>query len=285
MLIQSISFKANPYGKIQLPKINSGTAEIKLYRLEDSDVLFLTALKKINEQNKLFHHSAAGKNEPENLKNIIDESLEHILAVLNINRTQKEFPKAYHFIATYEKTPLGLFSGLSPKLTSDKKIIYSSNGIKGDVETDWLATWPYKQSRIAKSIGTSLISAFFKTVVESGFPLERFFTRSEIPEKSVAYNWNKKIGFKVVDKKNPYKLLDSVDDKDLKSYYKPLDGPNNALDLRLLNSGYKLNSDPVIPMAITAKDAYKNSLEFLNFHKMTYLPKDSSFNLFDCLEI
>lgn len=284
-LIQSISFKANPIGKIQLPKINSGTAEINLYRLENSDALFLRTLKQANEENKLFNHSATGENEPKNLKNILDESLEHILSVLNINQKQKELPKAFHFLASYKKTPLGLISGFSPKLTLDNKIVFSTTGRKGEVETDWTSIWRNENNPKIKSIGTFLRYIFYKSTVESGFPVERFYTRSEIPEKSVAYKWNKKIGLKVIDKNNSDKLIPDINDKDLKSYYQPLEGSNDALDLRLVKPDYKLNSDPIIPMAITAKDAYKNASEFLKANKMAYFPNSSSVDLFDYLKI
>ena len=133
-------------------------------------------------------------------------------------------------MAFADNEPSAILIGNILKKDKDGNLHYSSrkNHSKDETELDWLATWNKK----ILGEGKVIVSEFFYKIIEDGF--KQVYVRSEVPQKSFALEFYKKMGFQPLSKKQR-KLQRNNDN----SY---------------LIGQYDIPSDPVVPMKATIKD-------------------------------
>jgi len=273
----SIFFKARKVAGFELEENNnaselSAVKNIELYRLDEHDIDFLEKISRANKENSLFVSSANDLNSSKNLKSIIHESINHIIASLTMHKFFNLPYDPIHLLAIADKKPVGIITGMSPKIDRNLKITYSITNKKGEVETDWIASWSNKNGIRIKGLGKVLLSQFYYMVIKSGYKVKSFYTRSEVPEKSIALQFYKKLGLKPVK--------DCIRRK--------MDEPYDPVELNLLfiNKGRKLSKLPVIPMRINRKKAEENIQKvFQKYKRQDYMEQTGFVNLNDIASI
>lgn len=213
------SFKAYPLAKYSY--LHGEAKDIFVYQLEKRDVGFM---KNLSENIDKFYK----KHEVEDwsTKQVMKEAID---AGVSILQSEKE-DKAKVLMAFADNEPSAILIGNILKKDKNGNLHYSSrkNHSKDETELDWLVTWNKK----IFGEGKVIVSEFFHRVIKDGF--KQIYVRSEVPEKSFALEFYKKMGFK------------PLSDKQRKLQRKN--------DNNYLIGEYDVADDPVVPMKATIKD-------------------------------
>ena len=99
--------------------------------------------------------------------------------------------KAKVLLAFCDEEPSAILVGNTLKIDKNGRFHYSSrkNHSTDETELDWLATWNKK----ILGEGKVIVCEFFHTLLKDGF--KQCYVRSEVPEKSFALEFYKKMGF------------------------------------------------------------------------------------------
>ena len=219
------NFKAIPLAKYSFLK--NQEKDIVVYKLEKRDIGFL---KYVSEHIDTFYKKH--EIEDESPRQIVKEAVDASIEILQ----RKEEEKADVLLAMADLEPSAILIGNILKKDKNGNVHYSSrkNHSKDETELDWLATWNKK----ILGEGKVIVSEFFHRVIEHGF--KQVYVRSEVPEKSFALEFYKKMGFEPLSK-GQRKLQRKNDNSYVIGNYDVLD-------------------DMVIPMKATIKDI-RQSLE------------------------
>lgn len=266
----NITFSARKIATVELDKVKpEGTtslekADVDIYSLEERDIPYLESLVSKNEKNELFAHCATDKNNAANLREIIDDGINAIVSDLKLVKFLNPPYEPVNLLALSEGKPVGIFSGMSPKLDKELNIVYAATGIQGEAETDWIACWNGPQNTRMKGLGKVLSAFFFDKVKKTDFPLKSFYTRSETPDKSIACNFYESIGYKKTGNKVP------------------MITHNEAVEINNIFSKreYSLDEAPAIPMRIDAETAAKTTKKVFDSCNKKDVENPESIDLF-----
>lgn len=221
----SPNFTAIPlaqYGYLHDKKQN-----VVVYQLEKQDVNYL---QNISDNIDSFYK----KHEitDDSTKQVLKEAVEAGIEILQ----SKYEKKAKVLLALSDDEPSAILIGNVLKVDKNGGFHYSSrkNHSKGETELDWLATWNKK----IFGEGKVIVTEFFHSVLKDGF--KHIYVRSEVPEKSFALDFYKKMGFEPL----------SEEQREIQ----------RKNDNRYLIGDYDSLEDNIIPMKITTR-AVKNSIK------------------------
>ena len=239
----SPGFKAIPLAKYSFLKVQE--KDIVVYKLEKSDTGFL---KYVSEHIDAFYKRH--EIEDESPRQIVKEAVDAGIEILQ--RPEEE--KSDILLAMADFEPSAILIGNILKKDKNGNVHYSSrkNHSKKETELDWLATWNKK----ILGEGKVIVTEFFHRVLSHGF--KQVYVRSEVPEKSFALEFYKKMGFEPLSKEQ--RKLQRKNDN---SY---------------VIGNYDVSDDMVIPMKATIKDIKtvlrKRSREFEKKKKKNPLSTD-----------
>ena len=184
----STSFGAIPLAKYGY--LNNKSKDVVVYQLEKKDINYLKYILDNIEKFFVKHEI-----EDNSTKQVLAESLNAGIKILE--RGTEAEPKARVLLATSEEEPSAILIGNTLKVDKKGRLHYSSrkNHSSNETELDWLATWNKK----ILGEGKVIVCEYFSTVLEDKF--EQIYVRSEVPEKSFARDFYKKMGFKPLSKK------------------------------------------------------------------------------------
>lgn len=174
------SFKAIPMAEYKY--LNDKDKNVVVYQLEGRDTDYL---KYISDNIDGFYkrHDI----QDDSTKQVVKEAVDAGIEILN----NEEEEKAKVLLALSDEEPSAILIG--NVLKADKKggLHYSSrkNHAKDETELDWLATW----NKNILGEGKVIVNEYFHTLAKDGF--KQVYVRSEIPEKSFAMGFYKKMGF------------------------------------------------------------------------------------------
>ena len=182
------NFKAIPLAKYGY--LNDKTKDVIVYQLEKSDIDYL---RFISQNIKNFYKKY--KINDESTKQVVKEAVDAGVEILSEQKYKEE--KAKVFLALSGNEPSAILIGNTLKVDKNGKFHYSSrkNHSAEETELDWLATWNKK----ILGEGKVIVCEYFHTLLKDGF--KQCYVRSEIPEKSFAMEFYKKMGFKRLSKK------------------------------------------------------------------------------------
>ena len=221
----NLNYKARPLAKYCY--LHNRSRDIIIYQLEKTDIDFLELIsKKIKSFYR--HYGIKDESTQQVLKEAVDAGIE-ILAEKNVKEE-----KAKVLLAISDKEPSAILIGNTKKIDKMGKFHYSSrkNHSKDETELDWLATWNKK----ILGEGKAIVCEYFRTLLEDGF--KQCYVRSEIPEKSFALEFYKKMGFAPLSNKQR-KILRKND--------------NNYVI-----GNFDAPKDMIIPMKATTKDIQRS---------------------------
>lgn len=182
------SFKAIPLAKYGY--LNNKTKDVIVYQLEKKDIDYLQYLsrniEKFYKRHEIYDDST---------KQVVKEAFDAGVAILSETKIKEE--KAKVLMAFSDKEPSAILIGNTLKKDKKGKFHYSSrkNHSCEETELDWLATWNKK----ILGEGKVIVCEFFESLLNDGF--KQCYVRSEIPEKSFAMEFYKKMGFKPLSKR------------------------------------------------------------------------------------
>ncbi len=174
------NFKAIPMAEYKY--LNDKDKNVVVYQLEGRDTDYL---KYISDNIDGFYkrHDI----QDDSTKQVVKEAVDAGIEILN----NEEEEKAKVLLALSDEEPSAILIG--NVLKADKKggLHYSSrkNHAKDETELDWLATW----NKNILGEGKVIVNEYFHTLAKDGF--KQVYVRSEIPEKSFAMGFYKKMGF------------------------------------------------------------------------------------------
>ncbi len=224
------SFCAIPIAKYCY--LQEKTKDVVVYKLEKRDINYL---KHISDNIDKFYKRNNIKDE--STMQVVKEAFEAAVEILKGKKSFEE--KAKILLAMFGEEPSAILIGNTLKVDKNGNFHYSSrkNHSKDETELDWLATWNKK----IFGEGKVIVTEFFNSVLKDGF--KQVYVRSEIPEKSFAMNFYKKMGF------------DTLSDEAREIQRKN--------DNRYLIGNFDDFEDTIIPMKATTQDM----LESYNKHK------------------
>ncbi len=178
----SANFRAFPLAKYGY--LNDKSKEVIVYQLEKKDVDYLKYIS-ANIKNFYKKHEI----EDESTKQVVKEAFDAGAAILEESKYKEE--KAKVLLAFCDEEPSAILIGNTLKIDKNGKFHYSSrkNHSSDETELDWLATWNKK----ILGEGKVIVCEFFHTLLKDGF--KQCYVRSEVPEKSFALEFYKKMGF------------------------------------------------------------------------------------------
>ena len=147
-------------------------------------------------------------------RQVIEEAFNAGIQILK--RPEQANDKTRIIMAFYDNEPSAILIGNALKVDENGHLHYSSRKEHGENETelDWLATWNKK----IPGEGRSIVFEYFQTVIKDGFTA--CFVRSEVPEKSSAEKFYKRMGFRkfarrrsIFRKKDNKYVIGKFDDK------------------------------------------------------------------------
>ena len=182
------SFKAIPLAKYGY--LNDKAKNVIVYQLEKKDIGFL---KYVSQNIDRFYKKH--EIEDESTKQVVKEAFEAGVAILEESRFKED--KAKVMLAFSDEEPSAILIGNTLKFDKKGHFHYSSrkNHSVDETELDWLATWNKK----ILGEGKVIVCEFFHTLLKDGF--KQCYVRSEIPEKSFAMEFYKKMGFEPLSKR------------------------------------------------------------------------------------
>ncbi len=175
------------FGAIPLAKygyLNDKAKNVVVYSLEKKDIGYL---KNISANIEQFYKKYEVNNE--SAKQVIKEAFDAGAAILSETKYKED--KAKVLLAFSDEEPSAILIGNTLKIDKNGRFQYSSrkNHSVDETELDWLATWNKK----ILGEGKVVVCEFFHTLLKDGF--KQCYVRSEIPEKSFAMEFYKKMGF------------------------------------------------------------------------------------------
>ena len=174
------NFKAIPMAEYKY--LNDKDKNVVVYQLEERDSDYL---KYISDNINGFYRRHDIQDD--STKQVVKEAVDAGIEILN----NEEEEKAKVLLALSDEEPSAILIG--NVLKADKKggLHYSSrkNHAKDETELDWLATW----NKNILGEGKVIVNEYFHTLAKDGF--KQVYVRSEIPEKSFAMGFYKKMGF------------------------------------------------------------------------------------------
>lgn len=182
------NFRAIPLAKYGY--LNDKTKDVIVYQLEKKDIDYLKYISKnIESFYKKFEI------EDFSTKQVVAEAFEAGAAILEETKYKEE--KAKVLLALSDEEPSAILIGNTLKVDKNGHLHYSSrkNHSAEETELDWLATWNKK----ILGEGKVIVCEFFHSLLKDGF--KQCYVRSEIPEKSFALEFYKKMGFEPLSNK------------------------------------------------------------------------------------
>ena len=181
-------FRAIPLAKYGY--LNDKAKDVIVYQLEKKDIDYL---KYISQNVDKFYkrHEIVD----ESTKQVAKEAFDAGIAILSETKFKED--KAKVLLAFSEEEPSAILIGNSLKIDKNGFFHYSSrkNHSSEETELDWLATWNKK----ILGEGKVIVCEFFETLLKDGF--KQCYVRSEVPEKSFAMEFYKKMGFEPLSKR------------------------------------------------------------------------------------
>ena len=176
------SFQAIPLAKYCY--LNDKSKDVIVYQLEKKDIDYL---KYISQNIDKFYKKY--EIEDESTKQVVKEAFDAGSAILSETKYKED--KAKVMLAFSDDDPSAILIGNTLKVDKIGRFHYSSrkNHSCEETELDWLATWNKK----ILGEGKVIVCEFFETLLKDGF--KQCYVRSEIPEKSFAMEFYKKMGF------------------------------------------------------------------------------------------
>ncbi len=180
--------KYNPhFGAIPLAKygyLHDKKQDVTVYQLEKRDVDYL---QYISDNIDGFYKKHDIKDD--STKQVVKEAFDAGKAILSETKIKED--KAKVLLAFSDEDPNAILIGNTLKVDKNGKLHYSSrkNHSCEETELDWLATWNKK----ILGEGKVIVCEFFESLLKDGF--KQCYVRSEIPEKSFAMEFYKKMGF------------------------------------------------------------------------------------------
>lgn len=192
------NFTALPCASYKVPVKGGSLKSLVMYELEPRDKKaldrYITNIEK--------HFSDNSDPDAEARNGIMKDTFKTASALLDAigNKTKKCYNKTKIFLATVDGKACGIVIGNEPKF-QNKNVVYSSrkNHAKKGTELDWLVSWQPDNSTKIKGIGQTLVTELFNSFKQSGF--RSMFVRSEVPEKSHAFEFYQKMGFEQIGKR------------------------------------------------------------------------------------
>ena len=219
----TLNFTAIPLAKYGY--LHDKRQDVTVYELEQRDIDYL---KNISDNIDGFYkkHEITDDSTKQVVKEAVDAGIEILQS--------KYEKKAKILLALSDEEPSAILIGNVLKVDKNGKFHYSSrkNHSKDETELDWLATWNKK----IFGEGKVIVTEFFHTVLKDGF--KQIYVRSEVPEKSFAMVFYKKMGF-----------------EPLSDEQREIQREN---DNRYVIGDYDDMEDNIIPMKITTTDIKKS---------------------------
>lgn len=219
------NFTAIPLAKYGY--LHNKNQDVVVYQLEKKDISYL---KYISDNIEKFYkkHDITD----DSTKQVVKEAVDAGIEILTGKKSKEK--KAKVLLALSDEEPSAILIGNTLKTDKNGKYHYSSrkNHAKDETELDWLATWNKK----ILGEGKVIVTEYFHTVLKDGF--KQVYVRSEIPEKSFAMDFYKKMGFEPL----------SEDEREIL----------RINDNRYLIGNYDDPEDTIIPMKATTKDIQKS---------------------------
>ena len=179
----SPSFKAIPLA--QYKYLNDKDKNVIVYELEQRDTDYL---KHISDNIDGFYKRHDINDE--STKQVVKEAVDASIEILNNEQIHPD-SKSKVLLALSDKEASAILIGNVLKSDKNGNLHYSSrkNHSKDETELDWLATW----NKNILGEGKVIVDEYFHTLAKDGF--KQVYVRSEIPEKSFAMGFYKKMGF------------------------------------------------------------------------------------------
>ena len=176
------NFKAIPLAKYGY--LNDKAKDVVVYQLEKRDIDYL---RRITQNIETFYQRYEINDE--STKQVVKEAVDAGIEILSEPKYKEE--KAKVLLALSGDEPSAILIGNTLKIDKNGNFHYSSrkNHSKDETELDWLATWNKK----ILGEGKVIVCEFFHSLLKDGF--KQCYVRSEIPEKSFAMEFYKKMGF------------------------------------------------------------------------------------------
>ncbi|MBO6181725.1 hypothetical protein J6O86_08580 [bacterium] len=221
----TLNFTAIPLAKYGY--LHDKKQDVMVYQLEKKDVDYL---QYISDNIDGFYKKHDIKDD--STKQVVKEAVDAGIEILQ----SKYEKKAKVLLALSDEEPSAILIGNVLKVDKNGGFHYSSrkNHSKDETELDWLATWNKK----ILGEGKVIVTEFFHSALKDGF--KQIYVRSEVPEKSFAKDFYKKMGF-----------------EPLSDEQREIQREN---DNRYLIGDFDALEDNIIPMKATTRDI-KNSLK------------------------
>lgn len=219
------SFKAIPTAEYKY--LNDKDKNVVVYQLEKKDIDYLKYIS--NNINSFYEKNDIKDN---STKQVVKEAVDAGIEILNDTDNLED--KARVLLALSDCVPSAILIGNVLKTDKNGGYHYSSrkNHAKDETELDWLATW----NKNILGEGKVIVNEYFHTLAKDGF--KQVYVRSEIPEKSFAFEFYKKMGFEPLSDEQREILREN--------------------DNRYIIGNYDDPDDYIIPMKATASDIEKS---------------------------
>ena len=181
------SFRAIPLAKYGY--LNDKAKDVIVYQLEKKDIDYLKYVSRNIDKFYKKHEI-----DDESTKQVVKEAFDAGATILSEEKVKED--KAKVLLAFSDEEPSAILIGNTLKVDKYGKFHYSSrkNHSCDETELDWLATWNKK----ILGEGKVIVCEFFESLLQDGF--KQCYVRSEVPEKSFAMEFYKKMGFKPLSK-------------------------------------------------------------------------------------
>ena len=184
----SPSFKAKPMAEYRY--LRDKKQNVVVYQLESRDIPYL---QKLSDNIDSFYKKHDIQDD--STKQVVKEAVDAGIEILKEEKCPIDKEKI--LMAFSGSEPSAILIGNVTKHDKKGNLHYSSrkNHAEDETELDWLATWNKK----ILGEGKVVVCEYFKTLAEDGF--KNVYVRSEVPEKSFAMAFYKKMGFKPLSHK------------------------------------------------------------------------------------
>lgn len=245
-------YKSSPnFGAIPMAEykyLDDKDKNVVVYQLEKKDINYL---KHISDNIDGFykHHDI----QDESTKQVVKEAVDAGIEILKDEKNLED--KAKVLLALSEGDPSAILIGNALKVDKKGGYHYSSrkNHAEDETELDWLATWNKK----ILGEGKVVVCEYFKSLAQDGF--KSVYVRSEVPEKSFAMEFYKKMGFKPLSEKQREIFREN--------------------DNKYLIGEYDEKGDYIIPMIAKSKDISETLEKRCKELKRKELPNNYSVDL------
>ena len=182
------NFRAIPLAEYKY--LNDKAKNVIVYQLEKRDINYLKYLSQNIDKFYKRHEI-----NDDSTKQVVKEAFDAGVEILSETKYKEE--KAKVLLALSDEEPSAILIGNTLKIDKNNHFHYSSrkNHSKDETELDWLATWNKK----ILGEGKVIVCEFFHSLLNDGF--KQCYVRSEIPEKSFAMAFYKKMGFEPLSNK------------------------------------------------------------------------------------